>query len=167
MLGITLLFFFYNTLILPGKESFSIELTDNQQWVYNLPQLHKHQGYGKMRVGRSVDNNTLRVQDTLYTQGIGSHAPSTVTYKLPKNSRAFDALVAADDESTSASIEFKVMLDTTEVWSSGTMKSGDKKRACHVDIDGHSKITLIISEGSSMSGDHADWLLPRITIEEE
>ncbi|MGL1959599.1 MAG: NPCBM/NEW2 domain-containing protein [Colwellia sp.] len=140
----------------------SESLDQNERWVFDLKNIESSQGYKKRVINKSVMGNFLQVQDTIYLNGIGSHAPSTFTYKLPHNATRFTAYAAIDDEAPKASVTFKVYLDSTEVWNSGHMRSGDPKRFCSIPVNNNETIRLEMDEGDSKKGDHANWLMPKI-----
>ncbi len=94
--------------------------------------------------------------------GLGSHAPSAFTYTLPKNTLRFATYAAIDDEAPKASMTFKVYLDSIEVWNSGQMRSGDPKKFCSIPVTNNETIRLVMDEGKSKKGDHANWLIPKI-----
>ena len=76
-------------------------------------------GWGKLLVGKSTDGGALTVAGKTYKDGIGTHAPSLISYDLPAGVVGFRAKVAIDDggalrkgNTTVASIRFLVFGST-------------------------------------------------------
>lgn len=72
-------------------------------------------GYGKVLKGRNNSGGPLAVEGKVYETGIGTHAPSTISYALPEGVAKFEALAAIDDggairdgKPSSASVRFRV-----------------------------------------------------------
>lgn len=62
-----------------------------------IPWKSAEAGYGEVRVGKGSDNGPLMVAGKTYSQGIGTHATSTIAYELPAGVARFQAKVAIDD----------------------------------------------------------------------
>lgn len=54
-------------------------------------------GWGEAKVGKNVGGDSLTIDKVKYDKGIGTHASSTIVYKLPENVRGFTAKVGIDD----------------------------------------------------------------------
>ncbi len=139
-------------------------LNKGEDFVYNLKLLHQSQGYGNTNIGKTVDNNPLHLNGTLYLNGIGSHAPSKHEYKLPDNATRFTVTCGVDDESGNGVVEFIVKLDNKEIWRSGRME-GRQTATADLDIRGGHKISLETDEMGSKNFDHVDWVNPVIYTE--
>ena len=121
---------------------------------------HVSQGWGKAAADRSVDGKPLSIGGRRFERGIGTHAPSSVAVRLGGKAESFRALVGVDDEvpSKSGTVEFRVLADGRDVWSSGPMKSGDPAKPVSVPLTGVSQLVLIVTDGGDGNGnDHADW----------
>jgi putative membrane-bound dehydrogenase-like protein len=57
----------------------------------------EERGYGRTQIGKSNAGTDIRVEGKLYTNGIGTHASSTIAYDLPAGVERFTAKVAIDD----------------------------------------------------------------------
>ncbi len=70
------------------------------------------QGFGKTLKNRNTSNQALKVKDEKITDGIGTHAPSLISYDLPEGVVGFEAQAAIDDggfnQNIGASVAFKV-----------------------------------------------------------
>ena len=140
------------------------KLGKGEHFVYDLKVLHQSQGYGNTNIGKTVDNNPLHLNGTLYLSGIGSHAPSKHEYELPKNAVRFTVTCGVDDESGNGVVEFIVKLDNKEIWRSGRME-GRQTATADLDIRGGKKISLETDEMGSKNFDHVDWVNPVVFTE--
>ena len=53
-------------------------------------------GYGQVQIDKNVIEKPLRLGDTVYTHGIGTHADSVITYRLPPGTTRFRAIAGPD-----------------------------------------------------------------------
>lgn len=65
-----------------------------------LPWHSASTGFGKIQIGRSVVEKPLRLGDKTFTQGIGTHANSIITYLLPPGITRFRAVAGPDTGAT-------------------------------------------------------------------
>ncbi|MCW1922498.1 NPCBM/NEW2 domain-containing protein [Luteolibacter arcticus] len=72
------------------KDGTSKDLTE-------LPWTSASAGWEQPKVGKSVGGQALTIDKNAYDKGIGTHAASTIVYKLPENVRGFTAKVGIDD----------------------------------------------------------------------
>jgi hypothetical protein len=114
--------------------------------------------------------NRISISGTEFRKGLGVHAYSELTFKLPDGTTRFAATVGLDDESEGGgSVIFEVDLDGETRWDSGIMLGGNElapegktghKGAKTVDIDvtGASTITLRVkSAWGAEIKDRAAW----------
>ena len=139
-------------------------LKKGESFVYDLKLLHQSQGYGNTNIGKTVDNNPLHLNGTLYLNGIGSHAPSKHIYALPENASRFTVTCGVDDESGNGVVEFIVRVDDKEIWRSGRME-GRQTATADLDIRGGHKISLETDEMGSKNFDHIDWVNPVVHVD--
>jgi hypothetical protein len=139
-------------------------LKKGESFVYDLKLLHQSQGYGNTNIGKTVDNNPLHLNGTLYLNGIGSHAPSKHVYALPENAFRFTVTCGVDDESGNGVVEFIVRVDDKEIWRSGRME-GRQTATADLDIRGGKKISLETDELGSKNFDHIDWVNPVVHVD--
>ena len=139
-------------------------LKKGESFVYDLKLLHQSQGYGNTNIGKTVDNNPLHLNGTLYLNGIGSHAPSKHVYALPENASRFTVTCGVDDESGNGVVEFIVRVDDKEIWRSGRME-GRQTATADLDIRGGHKISLETDEMGSKNFDHIDWVNPVVHVD--
>lgn len=164
LLAVLLLLQTLQFVILNRPEDYTLQA--NEQWLSALPRVEMSQNYKYPLENLSVDKHPLTVNGKIYLQGIGTHAPSQLTYLLPPQSKRLRFAVGLDDEVTGGKLRFRVELDGREIWASNTMES--KTDAVEVDLDvrGGSRVSLITDPVGENSNDHANWLTPRIESNE-
>lgn len=142
-------------------------LESNQRLLHTYPLLYSRQTHGQMRINRSYDNNVLSVSGKRYSQGLGVHARSKVTFALPDNALRFSAMVGLDDEVKSAEIEFFLQGDGAVLWRSGPVYGYEKEPiTVDVNVQGVSKLSLLVDPRGSDNGDHGNWIYPIITLDQ-
>lgn len=124
----------------------------------NLPAGMMSAEWGSSRKDRSVEGNPLKINNTTYHSGIGTHAASEMV--IQRNSAtSFRAMVGVDDETGGkGSVIFNVYGDNTLLWSSGIVKGGEPARKVSVNLHPHKEIRLEVTDaGDGISHDHANW----------
>ena len=110
------------------------------------------------------DGKTITLNGVTYAKGFGTHANSEVLVNLNGGYTTFMADVGVDDEVGSAgSVVFQIFLDDIKVYDSGVMTGATATRSVSIDVTGHSKMQLIVTDaGDGMDNDHADWANARL-----
>lgn len=122
-----------------------------------------------VRADKSTANNPLTIRDTIYTSGIGTHAPSVAIVKVNGATR-FVSCLGVDDEAESAAVKDDHGIvnyvirkhvggnKTGEIVMQGTV---DRRDAASVKVDldvtGWDYITLEAQPGTHAWADHVDW----------
>lgn len=121
-------------------------------------------GWGTVQKDRSVDGNTLKLNDKTYAKGLGTHANSEIVYKLNGQYTSFAALVGVDSEVGSVgTVEFQVLVDNQVVFSSGVMNKNTAAKEVNVNVSGKNELKLIVTDGGDgINSDHADWVNARL-----
>ncbi|WSR66674.1 sigma-70 family RNA polymerase sigma factor [Streptomyces sp. NBC_01198] len=109
----------------------------------------------------------LRIGGTAYAHGITVHAPSKVTIDLNRACVSYDARAGLDDLTRLArtTVRFSVYGDSTRLWTSGVVSSGDPAVPVHVRLGGYTTVRLVVTaeSGDGKRGDAlgltglADW----------
>lgn len=93
----------------------TIEYEDGSQVSLAELEWVSAQSLGQTRVGKNYSGKALKVGEKEFTNGIGTHAPSTIHYRLPKAAKRVKGKAALDDggairggESTPAEVRFLV-----------------------------------------------------------
>ncbi|MFF8373725.1 NPCBM/NEW2 domain-containing protein [Streptomyces lydicus] len=122
-------------------------------------------GWGPVRLNRSIDGHPLTIQGTSYTEGLGAHAFSEITYHLDGACSALSVDVGVDDEvGANGSVVFQIYRDGTKVADSGLMTVDQPAQHLTADLTGGSEMRLVVTDGGNGdNSDHADWAGPLIT----
>lgn len=155
---------------LQAQEGAALQGTDPPAGALWADTLNLHtitQDYGDPHVGKSVDNNPIKLHGVLYPHGIGTHANSEMLIDLKGAVTHFDAMVGVDDEraQSDASIVFEVLVDGKKVYSSGVMRGGMAPKRVSVDLTGAKKLLLRVTDAEDgIDNDHADWAGATLTL---
>lgn len=132
-------------------------------------------GWGPVEIDESNgeqgtgDGNTITLNGTTYTKGLGVHAYSDITYNLGGAYTTFISDVGVDDESGSAgSVVFEVYLDgsSSPAYQSGILTGTSATEAVNVDVSGVNQLRLVVTDGGDNNYyDHADWADARVTTD--
>ena len=145
--------------------------TSSSTYLSDLTWTSMTNGYGPVEKDESNgedsagDGNTLTLNGTTYTKGLGAHAASDVRYALTSTCTRFKASVGVDDEvpTTGGSVVLQVYADATKVYDSGTMTGATATKSVDVSIAGATQLRLVVTNaGDNNTADHADWALARI-----
>lgn len=140
-------------------------LSENQLFLAGLPVAHNKQDYGQLNLNKSVNGNPLRAHNQRYAIGLGTHANSIIEYELPANSKKLSILAALDDEVESANVKFSIWGDNTLLWESKNHYGAEEPEAAEVDVTGVIRLRLNVDGVGDISGDHANWLNPILTLD--
>jgi len=140
----------------------SIADTGGTTLLTSVQPMSSAQGWGDLGINKSVQGNALTVDGKTYTNGLGTHANSTIIYELDSRFSRFKATVGVDDEMLSfgkSSVDFIVLGDGKTLFDSGVMRNSSKAQDLDVSVAGVSELTLEVTDaGDGIDGDHADWL---------
>jgi len=129
---------------------------------------------------RSILGKPLRLGDTTYERGVGTHSESLMLFRADGKVAAFDAVVGIDQETQEypaswrtgknwGSCSFRVYADGRKVCDSGVIKEKDAPKPLHADLTGAKWILLECSDGGFWAGylcGHGDWADARFTCED-
>ena len=135
-------------------------------WLDSLDLKNAEQGFGKAMAGRSVLNNPLSLNGTIYAHGVGTHAVGILSIDLHGSAVRFQSVVGVDDDRKGAgSVTFSVWVDGKNVAETPVLQGGDKAQVLSVDLTGAQKLMLQVGDGGDGNkDDHADWAGALITL---
>lgn len=118
------------------------------------------------RIDASVTGAPLNAGGRAFARGIGVHAPSRMTWKIPSGVAALRGLAAIDDQvlrmGARGSVVFRVLVDGAKRWQSPIVRGGDAPVAIVLDppdLGGATTLTLEVDPSEdSFVCDRADWL---------
>ena len=127
------------------------------------------QGYGIPGKNRTVDGKRMTIAGVTFEKGFGTHAESSLLIQLNGKAKSFTAQVGVDDEikGQQPAVEFKLIADGKNIWSSGIMRLGDPAKPCKASLVGVQKLELVVTDGGNGNYyDHADWADAKIEASE-
>lgn len=121
--------------------------------------------FAPARPNSSIDGHPLTIQGTGYSQGLGAHANSEITYSLGGSCSALSVDVGLDDEvGANGSVVFQIYRDGTKVADSGLMTVDQPAKHLTADLTGGAQLRLVVTDGGNGNdSDHADWAGPLLT----
>ncbi|MGW7574563.1 NPCBM/NEW2 domain-containing protein [Streptomyces sp. NPDC054765] len=122
-------------------------------------------GWGPVGLNHSVYGSPLTIGGAGYSQGLGAHADSEITYPLGGTCSTLSVDVGIDDEvGANGSVVFQIYRDGTKVADSGLMTVGQSAKHLTADLTGGTELRLVVTDGGNgNNSDHADWGGPLIT----
>ena len=118
-----------------------------------------NQDWGEPQKNQSVEHHQLSLDGETFRYGIGSHANSSIRYRLPRDFAKFHATVGLDDESACGDgVSFIVKGDDREIFRSKRLYSTEKQ-VLNLDISGIRVLDLLLDMGdkNDKDCDHGDW----------
>ena len=136
------------------------QLPPQTVWLDQLDLSQGTQGYGLPGKNQTVDGKKLTINGVSFDRGFGTHAESVLFIKLNGQATSFTAMVGIDDEvkGHEPAVEFLLIADGKNIWSSGLMHLNDPARVCKASLIGVTKLELMVTDGGNGNYyDHADW----------
>ncbi|HEY3502989.1 MAG TPA: NPCBM/NEW2 domain-containing protein [Actinocatenispora sp.] len=111
------------------------------------------------------DGHTITINGATYAKGLGTNAPSQITYYVGKRCSSLTTDVGIDDEKDGsvALASFQIYADGVAVADSGQMTAADAARHLTADLTGASIVQLVANDEGSANSDHTDWAGPVLT----
>ena len=133
-----------------------------RRWLSELTPTTVTYGFLPPKTDRAWDGGVIEMGDVTYRRGIGVHAWTRMTYAVPAEATAFEAVIGlADDtrECEPAAVTFEVLDAAGQVrFASGLIVRGDAPFPVQVPVDDTPQITLVVTEGGNgRDCDHANW----------
>jgi alpha-galactosidase len=151
------------SLVIPATMVFACDCAkarDNPLvWLCDLDISKTEQGWGAPHKDTSVEGRVLRIGGQSFEHGLGTHAESSLYLQLNGGSCRFTAMVGVDDEVNGrGTVEFVVLADGKEIYTSGIMKGGEAAKRVDLDVSGVKALILMVNSGrDNIDYDHADW----------
>ena len=152
-------------LVLAGSVAYASETN----WISSLNLRRVEQEWGKPGIDKSVEGKEITIAGEHFAHGFGTHATSQLRLGLIDKGLRFTSTVGLDDETgqNHGSVVFKVEGDGKTLWTSDVMHTGDKAKACSVDLQGVNELTLLVEDADDgIEYDHADWADAQIVMSE-
>ena len=110
--------------------------------------------------GGAADGTPLQIGGVRYAKGLGTYAPSVISYQLGNGCDIFSAQVGIDDEvqGVGGAVVFQVWSGETLLYDSGLLTGADPPKAITVVMTGRTELRLVVTDGGDgTASDHADW----------
>jgi hypothetical protein len=135
-----------------------------------IPVLQKSDA-DELKINKSIGGNTLNINGTSYSNGIGAEANSEITYELNRNFKTFSATIGLDNEiktfGEKTGLYFLVYGDGKKLFESEKLTSESPAVNFQVSVEGVSILKLVVNQtAEKMRHPHADWvnlLLTRVS----
>jgi hypothetical protein len=120
-------------------------------------------GFAPPKVDRTWDGSPIVMGGVRYEQGLGVHGWCRMTYTVPANATAFQAIVGLSDDvhdcNAAAAVTFEVRDQQDRLlFDSGVVDDTTPPMPVQVGLDGATAITLVVTEGGNgRDCDHANW----------
>jgi NPCBM/NEW2 domain len=134
----------------------------DQDWVSATSTwgpISKNLAYGE---GNPNDRKKITLSGTPYDKGLGTHADSTINFKLDPTCSRFKASLGIDDQvrwqTEYGNVIFQVYGDNALLFDSQSMTGNTPTKEIDVNITGHSSLKLVVDQNkNAVEGDQSDW----------
>jgi Gpi18-like mannosyltransferase len=164
VVSITLVFAYFNY----RYSAVELTLVNNQKFITSLELISAVQDHGRMRVNKNYNGSYLALNGRRYSQGIGTHANSSIQYRLPSGATTFEFIAGLDDSVKKADVRFSVWGDEVKIWESSIHRGFEiYLHTVSLDVDGVEVLDLRVEAMSNDTWDHANWVNTVITFKSE
>ncbi len=115
--------------------------------------------YWRINQDLAVEGTKLTMNGKVYNKGLSLHAPSTITFNIPKNCTHFHAIPGADDFQ-GGKFRMRVLVDGKEVYNTGEISRHRQKiKMVFIKLATNAKTLTLLAEDTDndRGGDHANW----------
>ncbi len=119
---------------------------------------HK-QDWGSLQFGKSVDGNALNIEGQKCSDGLGTHANSTIIIRTYSGKKNLQGICGLDTEQGAGSITCEIRQNDKTLFASPMLtRSGTNSVKFNVAVDSDKPVYLIVGNADNNSSyDHADW----------
>ena len=116
---------------------------------------------GLPRRDKDVDDRPLRLGSQRYRKGLGTHAPSEITFALDGQFRRFAAVVGGAE--ANGTVVFQVFGDDTLLFDSGVLRGLRETKKVDVSVENVRQLRLLVTDaGDGYISDTANWADARL-----
>jgi hypothetical protein len=126
--------------------------------------VHSTQGWGELGVdvaahAANTEAMPLRIRDTIYKTGLGTHAPGEIMLLLDGQYLSFEAEAGVQWQGDSVgSVVMQAFVDNQKVFDSGVLRETSHPLSVSVDLTGAGELRLVVSDaGDQINGDLGNW----------
>lgn len=122
------------------------------------------QSWGTLQINRAVSGSVMRIADTYYLFGLGTHAPGNIQYRIPPGFDEFQATVGIDQATAGrGTVSLSVEVEGETRFQSPVLTGLSAPVEIRVPVTGASSLTL--RADSTRDGthfDHVNWASARL-----
>jgi len=131
--------------------------SETNRLLQELKYVTAEQSWREPKMGKSVENNAMRIDGRIFEFGIGSHAPSKIVWNLNGAYKKFHSYIGLDDESACGNGAIWVVKgDGKELYRSKVLTSHEID-SLSIDIGGVKSLELETLDGGDKDCDHVNW----------
>jgi hypothetical protein len=131
--------------------------SENNSLLQDIEPNSGTQDYGELRMGKSVENNTMKIDGRIFEFGVGSHANSKLVWNLNGAYKKFHSYIGLDDESVCGNgAIWAVKGDGKYLYRSEVLTSY-KIDSLSIDINGVKVLELETLDNGNRDCDHTNW----------
>lgn len=117
------------------------------------------ENYGTTQIDKSFDNNPLMVGQRIFDNGIGTHAPSNLRYKIPSGHYKLSGLVGIAKESGGGGkAQMQIRINEQTLWQSQIIQGEYEAEPFEVTFDGPADLDLVADSLETKDFDHVNWV---------
>ncbi len=122
------------------------------------------QGWGDLQINQSITEKPLRIGNKNFVRGLGTHANSTIIYKLKDNFSKFETYYGIDrNGGPASSVYFEIYGDGVKLWRSSVMDVTSEAKHIEVCVEGVQELKLVVTDANDgIISDHANWSEPKL-----
>lgn len=132
---------------------------EGRLFLSRLTPLFVSQEWGDLALNRSVEGGPLRIVDTVFQYGLGTHAASEIRFALPPGYDRFETIVGVDaSRSGKGSVVVSVYLDSVRVFRSEVLRGDSPPVTIRTPLGGARE--LVLKAEPTPDGnrhDHVNW----------
>ncbi len=146
------------------RSSAGLEGEREPLFLSDMTPLSVSQGWGELTSDRSVSDRPIRLADTFYPRGLGTHAPLELEYGIPSGYDKFVATVGVNGFTQKrGSVVISIALDGREVYRSPIVTAESRPIPIRLGLAGADRLTLrALPTSDGNHWDHVDWAMARL-----
>jgi hypothetical protein len=139
------------------KEAQFFIRSDYNRLLQDIKPVNWSQDWGEPKMGKTVENNALKIDGRIFEFGIGSHANSKLVWNLNRAYKKIHSYIGLDDESACGNGSIWVVKgDGKQLYRSKVLTSHEID-SLSVDIGGVNVLELETMDNGDKDCDHANW----------
>jgi 4-amino-4-deoxy-L-arabinose transferase-like glycosyltransferase len=115
------------------------------------------QSWGEPKMGKSVENNAIRIDKRIFEFGVGSHAPSKLVWNIKGAYKKFHSYIGLDDESACGNGAIWVVHGDGKQLYRSRVLAANELDFLSIDISGINTLELETLDNGDKDCDHANW----------